>query len=91
MISKRVVGPKGQVVIPKEMRDALGLREGSEVIIEVEEDKVVIRRAKPEYRVESFTEYFVKTHSPKLNEPVNIKKLIEEEVAARWHTSTQMS
>ncbi|MGQ9721997.1 MAG: AbrB/MazE/SpoVT family DNA-binding domain-containing protein [Candidatus Jordarchaeum sp.] len=91
MICKRVIGPKGQVVIPKDIRDALGLREGSEVVIEMKGDEVVLRRAKPEYEEESFTDYFTRTHSPKLNEPINIKKLIEEEVGARCHTSTQTS
>ncbi|MEM2135255.1 MAG: AbrB/MazE/SpoVT family DNA-binding domain-containing protein [Candidatus Jordarchaeaceae archaeon] len=35
MICRRVIGPKGQVVIPKEIRDVLGLREGSEVLVEL--------------------------------------------------------
>ncbi|MHA1209221.1 MAG: AbrB/MazE/SpoVT family DNA-binding domain-containing protein [Candidatus Freyarchaeota archaeon] len=52
MIVKRIVGPKGQVVIPKDVRDALGLREGSEVVVELRGDEVVIKRAKPEYEEE---------------------------------------
>ncbi|MEM2959797.1 MAG: AbrB/MazE/SpoVT family DNA-binding domain-containing protein [Candidatus Freyarchaeota archaeon] len=35
MIGRRAIGPKGQVVIPKEIRDVLGLREGSEVLVEL--------------------------------------------------------
>jgi AbrB family looped-hinge helix DNA binding protein len=91
MISKRVIGPKGQVVIPKEMREALGLREGSEVVVELKEEGVIIRRAKPEYEEENFTDYFTRTHAQKLDKLIDAKKLVEEEVAERWRTSTQTS
>jgi AbrB family looped-hinge helix DNA binding protein len=38
------VGPKGQVVIPKHMRDLLGIEPGDEVEFESERDHVVVRR-----------------------------------------------
>ena len=34
---KRVMGEKGQVVVPKDIREHLGIRPGSEVVFEVEE------------------------------------------------------
>jgi AbrB family looped-hinge helix DNA binding protein len=40
------VGPKGQVVLPKEMRDRHGLRPGDEVVFDDEDGEIRIRRAK---------------------------------------------
>ncbi len=37
------VGPKGQIVIPKLLREAYGIKEGGYVIIEPLEDRLVIR------------------------------------------------
>lgn len=74
---RRNVGPKGQVVIPKQMRDVLGLKPGVEVILEVWRDEVVISKPKIEG---SYTEYFIATQGPKLKKVVNIKKLLSEEV-----------
>ncbi len=37
------VGPKGQIIIPKVLREAYGIREGGYVIIEPYDDKLVIR------------------------------------------------
>lgn len=39
------VGPKGQVVIPKELRDRLGIEPGDEVDFWFEGDRVAIRLA----------------------------------------------
>lgn len=39
-----LVGPKGRVVIPAEIRRALGLQEGSELVAMVEDDAVVFLR-----------------------------------------------
>jgi AbrB family looped-hinge helix DNA binding protein len=77
---KKNVGQKGQVVIPKYMRDALGLKAGSDVTIEVRGQEIVIGKPKIEG---SYTDYYVSTVSPKLREPIDIKKVIEDEVAQR--------
>ncbi|MCY3948975.1 MAG: AbrB/MazE/SpoVT family DNA-binding domain-containing protein [Acidimicrobiaceae bacterium] len=39
------VGPKGQVVIPKEMRDELGIRPGDRVSFWCDGDSVSVRRS----------------------------------------------
>jgi AbrB family looped-hinge helix DNA binding protein len=74
------VGPKGQVVIPKRMRDALGLKAGDDVTLEIKGDEIVISKPKIEG---SYTEYYIATGSPKLKKPVGIKEIITEEVAQR--------
>lgn len=40
----RNVGPKGQVVIPKRMREALGLKTGVEVNFELRDKEIVIKK-----------------------------------------------
>ena len=74
------VGPKGQIVIPKRMREALGLKPGVEVTLEVRDQEIVIK--KPQVKG-SYTEYFITTSSPKLKKRVNIKELIADEVEER--------
>ena len=74
------VGPKGQVVIPKRMRDALGLKPGVEVNLELRDHEIIIK--KPQVQG-SYTEYFVTTSSPKLKKRVNLKELITDEVKER--------
>ena len=75
------VGPKGQVVIPKRMRNALGLKPGVDVTLELRGDEIVISKPKIEG---SYTEYYTSTQSAKLNESVDIKKIITEEVTLRY-------
>jgi AbrB family looped-hinge helix DNA binding protein len=74
------VGPKGQVVIPKRIRNALGLKPGVDVTIELRGDEIVISKPKIEG---SYTEYYTSTQSAKLKQPVDIKKIITEEVTQR--------
>jgi AbrB family looped-hinge helix DNA binding protein len=77
---KRNVGPKGQVVIPKRMRDTLGLNPGVEVILEMRDQEIIIK--KPQVRG-SYTEYYITTSSPKLTKPMNIKQLMTQEAEER--------
>jgi len=45
------VGPKGQVVLPKALRDELGIRPGDEVEVERRGDGLLVQRAAPRSRV----------------------------------------
>jgi AbrB family looped-hinge helix DNA binding protein len=73
----RIIGPKGQVVIPKDIRDEAGLVEGSEVVIELRGDEVVLKRPYPPTK--SYVEYFTATYAEKVKGKVDVKKIIEEE------------
>ena len=77
---RKNVGPKGQVVIPKQLRDAMGLKPGVEVILEIRGDEIVMSKPKIEG---SYTEYYTSTPAPKLKKLISIKQTIEEEVAQR--------
>ncbi len=41
----------GRIVLPKKMRDQLGLRSGSQVQVEEEEDKIILRAIRKEPEV----------------------------------------
>ncbi len=81
MKSRMRIGEKGQVVIPKWIREQTGIKEGSEVVVEARDGTVLIRRASPP--TESYVDYFTNTFSKKLDHTVNIKKLLEEERVER--------
>jgi AbrB family looped-hinge helix DNA binding protein len=72
---KRYIGEKGQVVIPKDIRENLGLRKGSAIIFEVRDKEIVI---KPLVKAEKWVEEFCASPK-KLRKKINIKKIIEEE------------
>ena len=42
MIAKGTVGKKGELIPPKKMRDALGLKSGSRVIYRIDESKLIV-------------------------------------------------
>lgn len=77
MEKKTTVGPKGQVVIPKDIRDKIGIKEYSEVIVDTIDDSVIIKKLKPESV--SYVDFYCTTYSKKINKKVDIKKLSEEQ------------
>ena len=79
-MAKRNVGPKGQIVIPKRMRETLGLKPGIEVNLELRDQEIVIKKLQV---TDNYAEYFIHTSAPKLKKWVNIKELLEEEVEER--------
>ncbi|EQB69724.1 AbrB/MazE/SpoVT family DNA-binding domain-containing protein [Cuniculiplasma divulgatum] len=48
MEKKTTFGPQGQVIIPKDIRDKIGIKEYSEVIVDVLDDSVIIKKIKHE-------------------------------------------
>ena len=54
MIIKRPLGEKGQVVIPKDIREFLGLKKGSQVIFEVVNNELKIKKEDPKDVLERF-------------------------------------
>ena len=77
MEKKTTVGPKGQVVIPKGIRDKIGIKEYSEVIVDIMDDSVVIKKLKPESV--SYVDYYCTTYSKKLTKKIDFKKMTEEQ------------
>ncbi|MEM2049809.1 MAG: AbrB/MazE/SpoVT family DNA-binding domain-containing protein [Thermoproteota archaeon] len=77
---KMRVGPKGQVVIPKIIREAFGIKPGDEIIMEVRENELLMR---PELDPEKFVEEFCSTGGKKLTRKIDLKSIMEEEAEDR--------
>ena len=70
MIIRREIGEKGQVVIPKDIRDHLGLNIGVNIIFEVKDDEVVLK--KEEDAVAIVKDFF---NTPKIKKKISVKEL----------------
>ncbi len=67
---ERTVSEKGQIVIPRDVRNKVGIKPGSEVVFEVEGEKIVIRKKlSPEEFIKRFGDV------PKLKKPITIKEI----------------
>ena len=75
MIIKRKIGPKGQIVLPKDVRDILGVHPGDQIIMDVNDDRVIIQ---PKIDAENFLTQFLSVPK-KLDHKVDIEKLLDEE------------
>ena len=52
MMSVRVrVGKRGRIVLPKEFRDALGIREGDELVMMLKDGRIIIEKAENPFKV----------------------------------------
>ncbi len=77
MYIKRNIGEKGQVVIPKDIRNYLGLKPGSEVLFEMKGKEVLLKHpVDPRKFVEDFGNVPNKLKKVNMKE---IEKILEEE------------
>jgi AbrB family looped-hinge helix DNA binding protein len=74
---RRKLGLKGQVVVPRDVRQHLGIRSGSEVIFEVRNEEAVLRPGKAPSDV---VNEYVSIISPKLKKKVRLEEIVEEEI-----------
>lgn len=79
---ERRVGPKGQVVIPKEIRRTVGIMPESKVFITLENEKIVIKLGRKR-AIEEFINLVPKEKRKRITIK-DIKKHYEEELEERW-------
>jgi len=78
---RRKIGQKGQIVIPKVVRESAGIKPGDEIVMEIREKEVVI---KPGMDPEEFVESFCSVTGNKLTKKVDLERLLEQEVEERF-------
>ena len=75
----RMLGEKGQIVIPKDIREYFGLKWGSRLLFEVKNDEIIIRPQKDE----EFAEEFCSIVEEKLTKKIEINRLYHEQIEGR--------
>ncbi|MEM4142994.1 MAG: AbrB/MazE/SpoVT family DNA-binding domain-containing protein [Candidatus Bathyarchaeia archaeon] len=78
---RRRVGQKGQIVIPKDVREYVGILPGGDVLMEVRDKEVVIR---PEVDPKDFVEDFCRVVGQKLTKKIDLEVLLEQEAEERF-------
>ena len=79
------INEKGQIVIPKVLRDHYGLAPGSSAVFVEEKNRLVLQ---PKKSVEEFVKMLDEFPKMKVKE-LDMDKLHAEELEERWSTSTQ--
>ena len=74
------VGPKGQIVVPKRIREATGMKPNAENTLELRDDEAVISKPKI---AGNYTEYYISSAAPKLKNPISVNQVIAEEVYSK--------
>lgn len=69
------IGPKGQIMIPKDIMRYLNLKPGDEVIIEIEDKEIKLKSFKDD---DAFLQQFMDVPE-KLEKAVDIEHIIEDE------------
>lgn len=80
----RKVGPKGQVVIPSDIREMLGIRPGEHVVVDVEDGNVIIKR-KDESIAEHISELIPEKEKRDLDK-IDVDEYYDREIADRQGT-----
>jgi AbrB family looped-hinge helix DNA binding protein len=75
------VSSKGQVVIPKEIRERLGILPGEKIIVMTRDDEIVLKKAR-KLRLEELSEKIVGVTE---RNKIDAEKLIDE--AIKWARS----
>jgi len=73
---KRKLGAKGQVVVPKEIREKLRLAEGTNLTFELSGETILVR---PEPSPEEVVERFLSVRGRKLRKHMDWKSVLDEE------------
>lgn len=74
------MGSKGQIVIPKIVRDSLGMKPGEDVVMEVRDREALIR---PGMSPKDFVEDFCSLSAEKLKKKIDLERLLEQEAEER--------
>ena len=77
MIFKREIGEKGQVVIPKDIREFLDLKEREKIVFEIKDNEVVIK--KEQDPKEFLRDFLDVPNKEKKGSTKEIKKIILEQ------------
>lgn len=80
-MTTRTLGDKGQVVIPKKIRDFFNLRPGVDLEFDIKDGRIIITPVDSD----SFLSDFCSIVRDKLHEPVRFKDIFEKEVEERMH------
>lgn len=87
---KRKIGPKGQIVLPKDVREQFNLKTGTDVIFSVEDQKIIIET--PKNHKEIIEEFCTLPENMKKRKiyPKQIKELIEDQYEERFRNLTKV-
>lgn len=83
MIIKVKLGSKGQLVIPKVVRESIGLRENGQAILEVKERKIEISTISPKELIRRMEER-AKKHGGDTSKWIYGDRLYEEEFGKKY-------
>lgn len=75
------VGARGQAVIPKPIRDQMGIRPGDQVSFTIEEGRIVVEKVEPEALLEAFLGAYEKRSVP---EEIDWDRQVDDQYEARF-------